>query len=1127
MASDEKLRRYLKQVTSELRDTAMRLRETEERLREPIALVGIGCRYPGEVASAADLWRLVEEKRDAVTGLPEDRGWDLDALYDPDPEHRGTSYTREGGFLHDAAWFDPGFFGISPRDALTADPQQRLMLEVCWEALEDACIDPAELRGSQTGVFAGVMHHDYATGVHGPVHMELESGLGASVGGSVVSGRVAYTFGLEGPAITVDTACSSSLVAIHLACNALRRDECDLALTGGVTVLASPAMLIWFSRQQALAPDGRCKSYSDKADGVGWGEGAGVVVLERLSDARRLGHEVLATVRGSAVNQDGASNGLTAPSGRAQQRLIRQALADARLSSRQVDAVEGHGTGTTLGDPIEAQALLATYGQDRPVGEPLRLGSVKSNIGHTQAAAGVAGVIKMTMAMRHGVLPGTLHVEEPSSQVDWTEGAVSLLGEATPWPAGEEPRRAGVSSFGASGTNAHVILEEGATEQVGSNQEVAPDSALWSADVVPWAISGHGVSGLRGQVQRLLAHVEQESQLSALDIGCSLGCRPTFKQRAVVVGGERKELLEGLRALGEGRSAPGVIQGPLGAHDTGKVAFVFPGQGSQWDGMAVELLDSSPVFAQAMGACELALEAHVDWSLRAVLRGEPGAPGLERVDVVQPALFAVMVSLAAVWRACGVRPDMVVGHSQGEIAAAHVAGGLSLEDATRIVALRARALRSLAGQGGMVSLALSAAEIEPRLERWGDRISVAAVNGPRMTVVSGESEALGELLRECEDRGERARSIPVDYAAHSTQVRTLRDELLSECASIAPRRSDVPFYSAVSGGLLDTAELSSDYWYRNLRETVRFDEATRALIANGCRTFIEISPHPVLTGAIDETAEVSFSDISTAAALGSLRRSEGGPRRLFTSLSEAWVGGVTVDWQAVCGNPGVKRLRLPTYAFQRTRHWVAVPGGVSPNGAAPDSPADHLESFGHEEEEGIEPSLTLRLANARGVERERVTLQFIRSEAASVLGHTESALAIGGRQAFKELGFTSVTAVELRNRLVAATGLRLPPTLLFEYPTPQTLAEHVLEQLERPFSVTAEAVQAELVKLESMLGSIAEEDEERTEVSTRLRLFLAGLYSRGLLTQDVLNDELASASDDEMLELIDRELGVS
>ncbi|HEY8304296.1 MAG TPA: type I polyketide synthase, partial [Solirubrobacteraceae bacterium] len=618
MSNDERLRSYLKRVTADLRDTSRRLRELEERDREPVAIVGIGCRYPGDVCSAMDLWRMLDEGRDAVADLPDDRGWDIDRLYHPDPDHLGTSYTREGGFLKNAPDFDTAFFGISPRDALTADPQQRLTLEVCWEALEDAGIDPAGLRGSPSGVFMGVMHHDYATGVRGPAHMDLESALGAGAGGSLVSGRVAYTFGLEGPAISVDTACSSSLVALHLACLALERGECSLALAGGVTVLASPALLVWSSRQRAVAPDGRCKAYAECANGVGWGEGAGVVVLERLCDARRLDHEVLAVVRGSAVNQDGASNGLTAPSGRAQQRLIRQALAKAQLSPAQIDVVEGHGTGTMLGDPIEAHALLATYGQDRRDGRPLWLGSVKSNIGHTQGASGVAGVIKMAMAMRHGALPMTLHVDQPSSQVDWSAGSVALLREQTPWAQGEEARRAGVSSFGASGTNAHVILEGPPVEPeaVPAGSESGPGIATAGADptttnavadppqtsesapvdtglvrggVTPWILSARDERGLRAHLGRLLAHAEEEPRANTLDIGYSLTRRPALEERAVVLGADRDELTGGLRALAEGRSASATLHGRCRAHGMGKAVFVFPGHGSQWDGMAVEL----------------------------------------------------------------------------------------------------------------------------------------------------------------------------------------------------------------------------------------------------------------------------------------------------------------------------------------------------------------------------------------------------------------------------------------------------------------------------------------------------------------------------------------------------------
>ncbi|MGH2855540.1 MAG: type I polyketide synthase, partial [Solirubrobacteraceae bacterium] len=693
--TDEQLVDYLKRVTIDLHDARLRLRELEDREREPLAIVGMGCRYPGaegrSVSSPEDLWALLARGGDGIGELPRDRGWDVERLYDPDPDHPGTTYTREGGFLHDAGDFDAAFFGISPREALTTDPQQRLLLEVSWEALEDAGIDPSALRGSRTGVFAGVMHHDYATGLPGPLPVDLEASMGAGVAGSAVSGRVAYAFGLEGPAVSVDTACSSSLVALHWACHALRAGECSLALAGGVTVMWSPNVLVGFSRQRGLARDGRCKSYADAADGTGWSEGAGVVVVERLSDALRDGHRVLALVRGSAINQDGASNGLTAPNGPSQQRVIRQALLDAGLAAAQVDAVEGHGTGTTLGDPIEAQALQATYGQGRPAGRPLWLGSIKSNIGHSQAAAGVAGVIKMVLALQHGELPRTLHVDEPSRQIDWTAGAVSLLREPQPWPAGEqgEPRRAGVSSFGASGTNAHVILEEppataegpaaGASAggagvpaaDAGSDGDAAVGDAasavvgLVSGGVLPWVLSGRGAPGLRAQAERLAERVTGDPETRALDVGLSLARRPLLEHRAVVLGGGREELLGGLRALATGGPAPGLVRGAGGVRGAQQAVFVFSGNGSQWEGMASGLLACSPLFAERIAACEQALAPHIDWSLIDVLHGAPGAPSLERIDVIQPVLFAMMVSLAALWRACGVHPAAVVGHSKG------------------------------------------------------------------------------------------------------------------------------------------------------------------------------------------------------------------------------------------------------------------------------------------------------------------------------------------------------------------------------------------------------------------------------------------------------------------------------
>ncbi|MFD7932358.1 type I polyketide synthase [Streptomyces sp. NPDC059742] len=931
-ANEEKLLENLKWMTTELRRARRRLQEVEQDAHEPLAIVAMSCRFPGGVGSPEDLWRLVAEGGDAITGFPGDRGWDIASLADPDPDRKGTFYNTGGGFLTDATVFDPGFFGISPREALAMDPQQRQILEASWEVFERAGIDPASVRGSRTGVYIGAGAMGYGADLR-EVPEGLEGLLLTGGATSVLSGRVSYVLGLEGPAATIDTACSSSLVALHLAGQALRQRECTLALVGGVCVMPTPDVFVEFSRQRGLAADGRCKSFAAAADGTGWSEGVGVLLVERLSDARRNGHPVLAVVRGSAVNQDGASNGLTAPNGPSQQRVIRQALANARLTTAEVDVVEAHGTGTTLGDPIEAQALLATYGQDRPADRPLLLGSVKSNIGHAQAAAGVAGVMKMVLAMQHGVLPQSIHIAEPTPHVDWSAGEVALLTEQRAWPeTGGRPWRAGVSSFGFSGTNAHAIIEQAPAEQ-GSDEPETPASPtphpLLTATTpqdpgsdrrtpLPWPLTAKTEKALRGQAERLLNHLATRPDLRRVDVGHSLATtRTAHDRRAVLIGREPEEHLAGLAALAAGGTAPLLVQGSVIG---GKTAFVFPGQGSQWVGMAVALLDASPVFAARVDECAKALEPFTDWSLVDVLRGADGAPSLDRVDVVQPALFAVMVSLAEVWRAAGVRPGAVIGHSQGEIAAACVAGILSLEDAARVVALRSQAIgRVLAGLGGMVSVPLPAKDVRERIAPWGEeRISVAAVNGPSSVVVSGEVQALEELLASCEADGVRAKRIAVDYASHSAQVELLREELDILLAPVVPRAAEVPFLSTVTGEWVSGTELDAGYWFRNLRQTVELEQATRTLLEQGFGVFIESSPHPVLTVGMQETVEDAGRE---AAILGSLRRNEGGLERFWLSLGEAYVRGVAVDWDAVFAGTGAQRVDLPTYAFQSQRFW--------------------------------------------------------------------------------------------------------------------------------------------------------------------------------------------------------------
>jgi epothilone polyketide synthase D len=908
--ASEKLRAAFNQAVVDISQLKAQLAALEGERREPIAIVGIGCRYPGGVSDPESFWRLLDQGIDVMAKVPAER-WDVEALYDPDPDAAGKMVTRVGGFLRDVDKFDADFFGISPREATKVDPQQRLLLETSWEALERAAIAPDRLVGTSTGVFVGLVNQEYAS-LGGDTLEKLDGYVGTGSYASVASGRISYLLGLQGPSMTLDTACSSSLVAAHLACQSLRLGECSLALAGGVALVLLPTTFVETSKLRALSPDGRCKTFSAAANGVGWSEGCGMLVLERLSDARRNGHPVLAIIRGSAVNQDGRSNGLTAPNGPSQEALLRSALAHARVSPADVQYVECHGTGTPLGDPIEVQALGRALAEGRDPKRPVLLGSVKSNLGHTIAAAGVAGIIKVVTALQHGRIPKNLHFDAPNPHIPWDELPVKVVSDAIDWLPNGPPRIAGVSSFGISGTNAHVVLEEAPRELEGA--WAPPDRA---AELI--VLSAKSAAALSQAVTELGRHLSAHPEPSLGDIAYSLATsRMHHDHRAAFVARSRDELQ---RALDAWRSEAPPEAWSLGEvrAKRGKVVFVFPGQGSQWVGMGRELLETEPAFRASMHACDLAIAREAGWSLLEELHAPPEKSRLDRLDVVQPMLFAMATSLAALWRSWGVEPSAVVGHSQGEVAAAHVAGALTLAEAAQVICRRSRLLMRLSGKGEMAMVQLSPVEAQEAIRGHEQALAIAATNSRRSTVLSGAPSAMAVVLAELAAKGVFCKRVRASAAGHSSQVDPILGEVVSLLAGLSPKAPLVPMRSTVTGALVAGGELTGSYWANNLRMPVRFAGVIEQVSADGYGPFVEMSAHPVLLPALEEL--VDDGGVAAGPVVGSLVRGEPERASLLASLGKLFVAGSWQDFRKLLSDGG-RRVELPTYPWQRTRYWV-------------------------------------------------------------------------------------------------------------------------------------------------------------------------------------------------------------
>ncbi|WP_439941231.1 type I polyketide synthase [Streptomyces sp. BBFR115] len=1040
MADEKKLVEYLQWTTNELARLKKELAQRDARLaalREPVAVISMACRYAGGVRSPEDLWRVVADGVDTVGGPPLDRGWDPAAL-----EH-----AHAGAFLDDAGGFDAAFFGIGPKEALAMDPQHRQLLELAWEALERAGLLPDELRGSRTGVFAGAIYQEYAP-PPGTVPADIEGHLMTGNAASIVSGRLAHTFGFEGPALTVDTACSSSLVALHLAAESLRRGECDLALAGGVTVMSTPRVFSDFAAQGGLAADGRCKAFAKGADGTGFGEGAGLLVLQRLSDARRAGHPVLALLPGSAINSDGASNGLTAPNGTAQRKVIEAALRTAGVPAAAVDAVEAHGTGTALGDPIEAGALIAAYGEAPGRTTPLHLGSVKSNLGHTQAAAGVAGVIKTIQALRHRVLPATLHADDWSEFVDWPRDRVTLLDTARPWPApADGPRRAGVSSFGISGTNAHVLVEE-FTQDDTAEEAVArePAAGVRESDVpaasagqdLVWPLSGKSADAVRAQARRLRALLAERPDLDPAAVARSLvRHRTAFRHRAAAVGADPAELGRALDALAAG-SAP-----VTAARPAPRVAFVFSGQGTQRVGMGAELYARLPVYAETFDAVCAALDTArgrtgEEPALREVVlaaAGSPQAALLERTEYTQPALFAVQTALARLAEWYGLVPAALLGHSIGELTAAHVGGALDLAAAARLVVVRARAMQAAPGGGAMVSIRAEEAAVRDSLADAGGAVDIAAVNGPRSTVVSGDADAVRRLAAAWRARGVRTKTLKVSHAFHSPHMAPALAAIDAAAAPLTVAEPRVPLVAGRTGAVADRADLADPgRWSAQVRDAVRFHDGVRTLDGLGIDTFVEIGPDTTMTGLIADCLADRGDAVATVPLI---RRPAAEARSVVQAVAQAHCRGVRVDFGRLLGpGPAADPGDLPVYPFRHRSYWLprtpAPTGPAAPVAPGPLAPEDEV-------------CVLLPLHEVPEEERYGIVLAHVLDAVAAALGNTPAE--IDPADDLTGIGVTSFGALEIAGRLSRETGAELRPAVVLEHRTAHELTTYLVESI--------------------------------------------------------------------------------